>query len=166
MQTIIREFSAEDIVALTELYNHYILETTITFDLQPYTPERRYQSWMSHYAHSGRYRLFVAECDSKPVGYASSSLFNKKAAYETSVETSIYLSHDYVGRGVGSRLYEALFSTLAEEDVHRAYAGITLPNEASVAIHRKFGFERVALYREVGRKFGQYWDVAWFEKAL
>ena len=166
MQTIIREFSAEDIRALTDLYNHYILETTITFDLQPYTPEQRYQSWMSHYAHSGRYRLLVAECDSKPVGYASSSLFNKKAAYETSVETSIYLSHYCVGRGVGSRLYEALFSTLAEEDVHRAYAGITLPNEASVTIHRKFGFEQVALYREVGRKFGRYWNVAWFEKAL
>lgn len=166
MQIMIREFCANDIAALTELYNHYILGSVITFDLQPYTPEQRYQGWMSHYTHSGRYRLFVAESDGKPIGYASSGQFNKKAAYQTSVETSIYLSHDCVGYGTGSRLYEALFSALAREDVHRAYAGVTLPNEASVAIHHKFGFEQVALYKEVGRKFDRYWDVAWFEKNL
>ena len=174
IETIIREFSFEDISALTELYNHYIVETAITFDLQPYTVEQRRQNWMSHYGHSGRHRLFVAQtvddialkdC-AQIVGYASSSQFANKAAYETSVETSIYLDKGFVGGGLGSRLYEALFSALAKEDVHRAYAGVTLPNEASVAIHRKFGFEQAALYREVGRKFDRYWDVMWLEKAV
>ena len=172
-ETIIREFAFEDIAALTELYNHYISETVITFDLHPFTAEQRHKNWMSHYAHSGRHRLLVAERISDAseksgqiVGYASSSKFASKAAYETSVETSVYLDKDFVGGGVGSRLYEALFATLAEEDVHRAYAGVTLPNEASVAIHRKFGFEQAALYKEVGRKFDRYWDVMWFEKAV
>ena len=173
MEIIVREFLPEDIEALTELYNHYILETAITFDLQPYTPQQRQLNWMSHYSHSGRHRLLVAQCmgessrsESRVVGYASSSQFHNKAAYETSVETSIYLNSSFAGQGVGSQLYEALFSALAKEDVHRAYAGITLPNEASIAIHRKFGFEQAALYKEVGRKFGRYWDVMWLEKAV
>ena len=173
VETIIREFSSDDISALTDLYNHYILETAITFDLRPYTVEQRWAEWMSHYAGSGRYRLFVAQLvEDEPrerysiVGYASSSKFASKAAYETSVETSIYLSKAYGGGGIGSRLYEALFAALGEEDVHRAYAGITLPNDASIAIHRKFGFEQAALYREVGRKFDRYWDVAWFERKM
>ena len=173
METIIREFLLEDIEALAKLYNHYILETAITFDLHPYTPEQRQLNWMSHYAHSGRHRLFVAQCkgeasgaESRVVGYASSSQFHSKAAYETSVETSIYLDSKVAGQGVGSQLYEALFSALSKEDVHRAYAGITLPNEASIAIHRKFGFAEAALYKEVGRKFGRYWDVMWLEKAV
>jgi len=173
VEIVIREFLPEDISALTELYNHYILETAITFDLLPYTLEQRQHSWMSHYSYSGRHRLFVAQRvgealseESRLVGYASSSQFHNKAAYETSVETSIYLDHNFAGKGVGSRLYESLFATLSKEDVHRAYAGITLPNEASVALHRKFGFEQAALYREVGRKFDRYWDVAWLEKAM
>ena len=69
-------------------------------------------------------------------------------------------------QGIGTQLYSALFNALAEEDVHRAYAGITLPNEASVAVHKKFGFQSVGIYHEVGRKFDKYWDVEWFEKAL
>ena len=175
MEITIREFSANDIAELTKLYNHYIRESAITFDLQPYTIERRQKDWMSHYAHSGRHRLFIAQHEGSVakdfrdpliVGYASSSQFASKAAYETSVETSIYLDKDFLGEGVGSRLYESLFSALAEEDVHRAYAGITLPNDASIAIHRKFGFEQAALYKEVGRKFDRYWDVVWFEKAM
>ncbi|PZO20510.1 MAG: GNAT family N-acetyltransferase [Leptolyngbya foveolarum] len=173
MEIIVREFLPEDIEALTELYNHYILETAITFDLYPYMPDQRQLNWMSHYTHSGRHRLFVAQCTGEAaeaknqvVGYASSSQFHSKAAYETSVETSIYLNSNFAGNGVGSQLYEALFSALSKEDVHRAYAGITLPNETSMAIHRKFGFEQAALYKEVGRKFGRYWDVMWLEKAF
>ena len=170
-EIVIREFLDRDIAALTELYNHYIRETAITFDLQVYSPEERQRLWMEHYDRTGRHRLFIAERvtsknAAKVVGYASSSRFGSKAAYETSVETSIYLDKDSVGYGIGSYLYKALFAALAKEDVHRAYAGITLPNEASIAIHKKFGFEQVGLYKEVGRKFDRYWDVAWFEKAM
>ena len=164
MNTLIRDFHPADIDALTHLYNRYIKETTITFDLHPYTVEQRQATWMSHYATTGRYRLLVTEYNGQVVGYATSSKFRTKAAYDTSVETSVYLDVQAQGLGIGSQLYSALFEALATEDVHRAYAGITLPNEPSIAIHQKFGFEQVGLVREVGRKFGRYWDVAWFER--
>ena len=164
MDVIVRESCDEDLERLVHLYNQYILETPITFDLSPYTVEQRRQSWFVHYKKTGRYRLFVAEHDQQIVGYASSSQFATKAAYDTSVETSIYVALDYTGSGIGSQLYTALFQVLAVEDVHCVYAGITLPNDASVAIHQKFGFRQAGLFREVGRKFDKYWDVAWYEK--
>ncbi|MGB7250743.1 MAG: N-acetyltransferase family protein [Phormidesmis sp.] len=166
MTIIIRDFCSADIEELTYLYNRYISETSITFDLHPYTVAQRQADWMDHYAPSGRHRLLVAEQGGQLLGYATSSQFRTKAAYDTSVETSIYLWPEKRQRGVGTQLYTALFAALAKEDVHRAYAGITLPNDASIAIHRKFGFEQMGVFREVGRKFGRYWDVAWFEKEI
>ena len=166
MTTIVRDFCPDDIEVLTTLYNRYIEETTITFDLHPFTVEKRQEKWMSHYATTGRHRLLVAEREGQVLGYASSSQLRVKAAYDTSVETSIYLAAEAQRCGLGSRLYQALFDVLCQEDVHRAYAGITLPNDPSIAIHQKFGFKQVGLFREVGRKFGQYWDVAWFEKEI
>lgn len=166
MTTTVRDFQPDDIEVLTALYNQYILETTITFDLQPYTVAQRHERWMSHYATTGRHRLLVAERSGQILGYASSSQLRVKAAYDTSVETSIYLLAEAHRSGIGSQLYHALFEVLRHEDVHRAYAGITLPNEPSIAIHRKFGFKQVGLFQEVGRKFGKYWDVAWFEKEM
>ncbi|EDX85620.1 acetyltransferase, GNAT family [Synechococcus sp. PCC 7335] len=166
MSTRIRNFHPSDIEALVHIYNRYIEETTITFDITPHTIEYRREHWMSHYHASGRHRLLVAECDRKVVGYASSSQFRTKAAYDTSVETSIYLDMSFRAKGIGTQLYTALFGALAKEDVHRAYAGITLPNDVSIGIHQKFGFEQVGLFKEVGRKFGKYWDVAWFEKTI
>jgi phosphinothricin acetyltransferase len=82
------------------------------------------------------------------------------------VETSVYIAPDAVGRGAGTRLYEELFRSIEHEDVHRALAGIALPNPASIALHERFGFKRVALFTEQGRKFERFWDVAWFEKPL
>lgn len=173
MTICIRNAQEDDLASLVDLYNHYILETTITFDLLPYTIEQRRECWFCHYLNSGRYQLIVAEdtnamfADKNQVlGYASSSKFRTKAAYDTSVETSIYVASKHVGRGIGGQLYDALFTILANEDVHRAYAGITLPNAASIALHRKFGFEQVGLFREVGYKFERYWDVAWYEKSI
>jgi phosphinothricin acetyltransferase len=124
------------------------------------------REWFSHYGGSGRYRLFVATDGDQVIGYASSSKFRPKPGYLTSVETSIYLAPDSVGRGAGAKLYAELFKSLEDEDVHRAYAGIALPNPASVALHERFGFKRVAHFTEQGRKFGRYWDVDWYEKPL
>ena len=166
MRTSIRNFRTEDVEALVHLYNRYIEETTITFDIEPYTVEHRREHWLSHYQPSGRHRLLVAECDNQVVGYASSSRFRTKAAYNTSVETSIYVDMSFHAKGIGTQLYTALFDVLGAEDVHRAYAGITMPNDVSVVMHKKFGFKQVGLFKEVGRKFGQYWDVAWFEKKI
>ena len=100
------------------------------------------------------------------IGWASSGPFKDRAAYDTSVETSVYLAPGEQGQGAGRRLYQTLFDALAREDVHRAFGGIALPNEASVGLHLAMGFHHVGTYSEVGRKFGQFWDVAWYEKGL
>ncbi|ESA34970.1 phosphinothricin n-acetyltransferase [Leptolyngbya sp. Heron Island J] len=166
MDIIVRLPQASDLAPLTDLYNYYILNTTITFDITPYTLAERRERWWCHYSAKGRHRLLVAEQDKTVVGYATSSQFRAKAAYDTSVETSIYLNPDAQGQGIGTQLYQALFRSLANEDVHRAYAGITMPNSVSVALHQKYGFYSVGRQKEVGRKFGRYWDVEWFEKSL
>lgn len=156
-----------DLQALAELYNHYIRETSITFDTVAFTPEER-RAWLLSHPEDGPYRLMVAmDGESQEIlGYATSSPHRPKPAYSTSVEVTVYVAPQAGRRGVGTLLYKALFEALAGEDLHRAYAGITQPNEASVRLHGRFGFRYVGTYREVGRKFGRYWDVAWYEKDL
>lgn len=162
---LIRIANDGDLSALTELYNYYVCNSAISFDLFPFSLEQR-REWFKQYLPEGRYRLLVAQQESQIVGYVTSSPFRVKAAYETSVETSIYLHPESIGRGIGKKLYLALFDSLQKEDVHRAYAGITLPNAASIALHRKLGYRAIGIYEEVGRKFGRYWDVEWYEKKL
>jgi phosphinothricin acetyltransferase len=161
----VRPATEHDLDGINEIYNHYVASAHYTFDLEPMSNEAR-REWFTHYGQTGRYRVLVALIEDRIVGYATSSRFRDKPAYQTSVETSIYVSSESIGRGAGSRLYEELFRSLEGEDVHRAYAGIALPNPPSVALHERFGFKQVAHFTEQGRKFGRYWDVAWFEKAL
>ncbi|WP_369194528.1 GNAT family N-acetyltransferase [Streptomyces djakartensis] len=157
----------DDLEALTALYNHYVRETAITFDTAIFTPPER-RPWLLSHPEDGPHRLMVAAepRTGRILGYATSSPFRPKAAYATSVETTVYVAPDAGRRGIGTLLYEALFAALSGEDLHRAYAGVALPNEASVRLHERFGFQHVGTYREVGRKFGRYWDVAWYEKPL
>ncbi|MFJ4472837.1 GNAT family N-acetyltransferase [Streptomyces sp. NPDC089424] len=156
-----------DLAALTDLYNHYVRETPITFDTVIFTPEER-RPWLLSHPVDGPHRLMVAtDADSGGIlGYATSSPYRAKPAYATSVEVTVYVAPHTAGRGVGTLLYKALFEALSGEDLHRAYAGIAQPNEASTRLHERFGFRHVGTYREVGRKFGRYWDVAWYEKPL
>ncbi|MFF3636470.1 GNAT family N-acetyltransferase [Streptomyces sp. NPDC002250] len=162
-----------DLEALTEIYNHYVRETAITFDTAIFTAEER-RPWLLSHPEDGPHRLMVATAaDSQRIlGYATSSPYRAKPAYSTSVETTVYVAPDSLRggaagrRGIGTLLYRALFRALAGEDLHRAYAGIAQPNEASRRLHARFGFRHVGTYQEVGRKFGRYWDVAWYEKDL
>jgi phosphinothricin acetyltransferase len=162
---VIRAGELDDLEAVTEIYNYYIRETAITFDVNAFSPVER-RDWFEQFGEKGPYRLVVAAMDGRVVGYAGSTRFRPKAAYITSVETTVYLDPGSMGRGIGTKLYEALFDSLRGEDLHRAYAGITQPNPASIALHLRFGFRSIGTYREVGRKLGQYWDVEWFEKSL
>jgi phosphinothricin acetyltransferase len=100
------------------------------------------------------------------VGFASSGRHLERGAYDTTVDTSVYLAPDAVGRGIGEALYTTLFDALRGQDLHRALAGVAQPNPASVALHLRFGFRRVAHFSEQGRKFGRYWDVDWYERAF
>jgi phosphinothricin acetyltransferase len=164
-EVTIRPAVREDLPRLTEIYNYYIVNTAITFDLQPYTPDQRAR-WFDEHNRGGRHRMFVAEDAGRVVGYACTGPFRDKAAYDTSAETSVYCAHEATGRGVGAKLYLALFDALKNEDVNRLLAGITLPNDASLKLHRKLGFTDVGVFSECGRKFGQYWDVVWTERPL
>jgi phosphinothricin acetyltransferase len=161
----IRPAREADLEAVNDIYNAYVSTTHYTFDIEP-TPIESRREWFSLYGEAGRYRLLVAVEDEHVVGFASSSRYRPKPGYDTSVETSIYLATEFTGLGAGRRLYASLFRLLDGEDVHRAYAGIALPNPASVALHERFGFKKVAHFTDQGRKFGRYWDVAWYEKAL
>jgi phosphinothricin acetyltransferase len=154
-----------DLAPLTEMYNHYVIHTAVTFDLDPFTVESR-QPWFDAHFADLRHRLFAAEEEGRLVGYASTSRFRQKAAYDTTVEASVYCSPTAVGRGIGRALYQTLFESIAGEDINRVVAGITLPNESSIALHRRFGFTPVGTFSANGRKFGRYWDVAWFERPL
>ena len=159
----IRPAERGDLARLTEIYNYYIVNTPVTFDVEPYTVERR-ETWFEQFG-VGRCRLLVAEGDAGVVGYAGTMRWRPKAAYDTTVETTIYCAPEAVGKGIGSRLYAALFEALRGEDIHRFVAGYTLPNSATAALHERFGFKLVGMFSEVGRKFGKYWDVCWTERA-
>jgi len=159
----IRPARPTDFPHIVEIYNHYVVNTPITFDLEPFTVEQRLE-WFRQFASTGRHRLFVADDAGAVLGYACSHQFRTKAAYDTTVETTIYCAPGALGRGLGRRLYETLFDALAGEDIRSFVVGITLPNEASIALHARFGFSRVGVMHNVGRKFDRYWDVAWFER--
>jgi len=161
---LIRPGEPGDLARVVDIYNYYVTETHFTFDMEPFAVGGRTQ-WFNQFSESGPHRLLVAEQDEAVVGYATSTMFKPKAAYRTSVETSVYLDHDQTGQGIGFALYSALLEILVDEpSVHRAYGGTALPNPESVALHERLGFKLVGTYREVGFKFDKYWDVSWFEK--
>jgi phosphinothricin acetyltransferase len=159
----IRAARVDDLPRLTEIYNHYIVYTPITFDLAPFTVEQR-RDWFDKFHEIGRHRLLVADVAGSVAGFAGTSQFRTKAAYDSTVEVTVYCAPEHTGRGIGSALYAALFDALRGEDIRMAVAGITLPNDASVALHERFGFVSAGRFHAVGRKFGQYWDVGWYER--
>jgi len=166
MPLTIRSGQAHDLSRLVDIYNHYVTETHVTFDTEPFAVGER-THWFTQFGATGPYRLYVAESDDTVIGYATSLPFKPKPGYNTSVETSIYMDPENTGTGCGERLYGHLIRAIeAEESLHRAYGGIALPNAASIKLHERLGFVHVASYHEVGFKFGKYWDVAWYEKDL
>ena len=164
-QIRIRRLEPSDLAGLNRIYNHYVLETAATFDLEPWSLERR-QGWFDNFKSPGPLQAFAAVAGTELVGYAYSAAHRSRPAYRTSVETSVYLHPEWPRRGIGTRLYQALFDALASEDLHRAYAGIALPNPGSIALHERFGFRNIGTYEEVGRKFERFWSVLWMEKEL
>jgi phosphinothricin acetyltransferase len=166
MNVTVRSASLDDLAALTEILNHYIIHTHITFDVHPSAPEQRVP-WFHEHSDGKRYRMMVA-CDGQGgvLGYASTGRFRSKEAYETTVEASVACHPDAVGRGLGTLLYGALFEAIADQDIHRIVAGIAQPNHASNALHQRFGFKAIGSFTEVGRKFEKYWDVMWMERPL
>lgn len=161
----VRAATIDDLGAITEIYNHYILDSIATFDVAAMTAEQR-RGWFDHYSSDGPYRLLVATRAGQVVGYAASSRFRPKPGYDPSVEVTVYLAPDDLGHGVGSLLYQQLFAELRAEPLHRAYAAIALPNPASIRLHRRFAFGEIGTLHEVGRKQGRWVDVLWMQRRL
>lgn len=164
-EPVIQNCGPGDYVAVVEIYNHYIENSAATFDTSRFSVGER-APWFAQFADTGPHQLLVATQADTVVGYAYSDRFNRRPAYDISVETTVYVAPATLGQGIGSALYRALFERIAGYGLHGAYAGITLPNDASVHLHENFGFRRIGIETEVGYKFGRYWNVARFERRL
>ncbi len=162
---LIRPATLDDAPALCALRNHYIASSHATFDEHPLSIEA-VEAWMLGFADTGRHRLLVAERDGRLAGFVCSQPYRPHPAFRMTIETSIYVSSDQVGGGVGSRLYDALFAALADEALHRVVVGIALPNEASVRLHRRHGFAEVGRFDEYAVKNGAFVSSVWMQKAL
>ena len=160
---MIRDATADDLSRINELYNTTIVDSHVSFDVEPWAIDKRYEWWGSR---GPELVCLVAEVDDEVVGVAFSGWWRGKEAYRTSMETTIVLSSSVHGRGLGRELLEALTDRLRDEGVHRAVAVIALPNEASVALHRKLGYREVGTLTEIGNKLGRYWDTLLMEKDL
>lgn len=157
---MIREATVADTGAIADIYNYYVLNTVITFELDPVIPQEIINR-MERYKEAGPY--LVSEEDGEVIGYAYTSKFRERPAYEHSVETSIYLKNGCGGKGLGTKLYAELLSQITLQR-HTIIGGIALPNEASIRLHEKCGFRKVAQFSEVGRKFGRWIDVGFWQK--
>ena len=159
---IIRPVELSDASAIADIYNHYILESTATFEETPINGEDIKERILE--LNTQNLPWYVAEDSAKNlIGYAYACKWKGRCAYRYSVEVSVYLSPDHVGQGTGSRLYEVLFEKLDSLEYHVAIGGITLPNPASIKLHEKFGMEQVAHFKEVGFKFGDWIDVGYWQ---
>ena len=160
----VRPAVEEDLSDIAAIYAHEIANSIATFDLEP--PDLSY--WHEKLAghHPGDHLLVAVDADEDVVGYAYSWSYRPRPAYSLTRETSIYLDPSVRGEGIGKLLYPALLDTMAESGVHTAVALVALPNPGSINLHKYCGFEQVGHMREVGYKFDQWIDVAWFQKML
>jgi phosphinothricin acetyltransferase len=160
---IIRLAAAEDAAALAALYAPYVTQSAVSFETEP-PEEAGFRARIE--AGGDLYPWLVAQDEGALLGYASASAFRPRPAYRFTVETSVYLAADAVGRGVGGRLYSALLETLEAQGFTQAIGAISLPNPASVALHERLGFVRAGIYRDVGWKLGKWHSVGLWQRAL
>lgn len=160
---MIRTAATDDAPQICDIYNHYVLNTPITFEEQPVTCDDMAERIQEN---SPTLPWLVWEQEHQLVGYCYASKWKGRCAYRYSVESTVYLRPDSVGKGVGSKLYDGLLTELRQRKFHTVIGGIALPNAASVALHEKLGFEKVAQFREVGNKFGHWIDVGYWQLVL
>jgi L-amino acid N-acyltransferase YncA len=161
---MIRNADIHDAISIAEIYNHYVLRSHATFEIDPIEideMERRIENCLTR-----ALPFLVAAVDDEIRGYACAQPYKPRAAYQHSVEISVYVSPTATANGIGTALYTTLFDKLADSGVHAVIAGISLPNDSSVRLHEKFGMSKVAHFREVGRKFDRWIDVGYWELIL
>ena len=153
----------DDLPGILEVLNYTIMNSNATLATQPVNVAER-REWFDHFSATGPYQLLVARRGSQILGYAASQPYREHEGFRETVEVSIALHITSRGQGIGTALYRALFGYLADEPVHVAVAGIVLPNDASVALHRKLGFTEVGTFHEYAVKNGEYLSSIWMER--
>jgi len=153
--------SEADSAAIATIYNHYVATTAVTFETEPVDAVTMAQRVAQVQQHQLPW-LVLYRGDTLS-GYAYATKWRERAAYQHSVEVSVYLAPEAVGQGFGMLLYQHLFARLDQLHIHAIMAGIALPNTASIALHEKFGLKKVAHFAQVGRKFGQWLDVGYWQ---
>ena len=160
----VRPATAADAAAVARIYNPYVTDTIVTFEEEPVTAAEMAERIDQVLADSLPW--LVADVDGVVAGYAYATRWRPRFGYRFSVEVTVYLAADRGGRGIGSKLYEALIAALRERGLRAAMGGIALPNDASVALHEKFGFKKVAHFDQVGIKFDRWIDVGYWQLIL
>jgi phosphinothricin acetyltransferase len=163
MPAIIRLGTENDAARIQAIYAPYVLHTAISFELEPPTVEemrQRIEKILPHWP------WLVCEDKGEVLGYAYAHRFHERAAYQWSVEVSVYIDERSHRWGIGRALYSSLFKLLVLQGFYNAYAGITLPNPGSVGLHESLGFQPVGVYRAAGHKFGAWHDVGWWQLTL
>lgn len=162
-QIHIRPAREEDVEAINDIYNHYVLNSCCTYQTEPSTIEERLY-WFDN--HQAIYPAIVAEVGGLVLGWASLSPFHERQAYRQTVEVSVYVHHACHGKGVGSALMEQILSIAKRLEYHVVMSLIDSGQKPSIALHQKFGFEEVGHLKEVGYKFGNYLDVIYMQKTF
>lgn len=161
----IRYARQSDLPSLVEIYNFYVENSHATFAESKFTLEER-KDWLSKYKEVGPHRFIVVEENGEIQGCAYSSIYRDHPAFRETIETSIYLSQNARGKGLGTKLYSYLFDLLKDEPIHVAVVGIALPNDPSVQLHKKLGFEEVGVFKEYTKVKDKYYSSIWMQKAL
>ena len=160
---MIREVQTGDIGALCAIYNYYVEQSNVTFDSAPVSADEMAATIVTAGSHLP-WLVWEDPSAERVTGYAACSAWKSRCAYEHSLETTVYLEHGFTGQGTGALLYGELLARMKDAGYHTALGGIALPNPASVALHEKLGFEKVAHLKEVGYKFDKWVDVGYWQK--
>lgn len=163
LSTTIREATEDDVRAIRAIFNHAIAHTTASFYKEPRTVEQR-MAWFRN--RLDRYAVLVAEQDSGVVGWAAMDPWTEKHGYRITTEISYYVAPDFHGQGIGSQLVEHLIQSARQNNFENMLAKICENNQVSIKLAERFGFELVGTLRAIGRKFGQTWDVHYYQKQL
>lgn len=164
MTISIRPATVNDAAAIADIYNHYVTETCITFETDPVTVAEMSQRISE--LNTASLPWLVAEQSGRLLGYAYATKWKARAAYRFSLESTVYLAVDASGKGLGSQLYTALLTQLRTMSAHAVIGGIALPNEASIGLHEKLGFKKVAHFEQVGFKQERWIDVGYWQLLL
>jgi L-amino acid N-acyltransferase YncA len=161
---MLRAVTSTDAAMIAEIYNHYVMNTIITFEEEEISAREMAQR-ITEVQESGLPWFVWAE-NGRILGYSYASKWKSRCSYRFSVEATVYLAKDATGRGLGTKLYQALIDALRPNRIHAVIGGVALPNEGSIALHEKLGFQKIAHFKEVGWKFDQWIDVGYWELIL